>query len=93
MRGPGIPSTPKMHTHMWDFPKIRVPYLGVLIISILLFRVLYLGPLFSETPIFSSWRRAWSASRAWEGCSQGSSVSFGPRRRGLGLRVYDLGFR
>ena len=26
---------------MWDFPKIRVPYFGVLIIRILLFRVLY----------------------------------------------------
>ena len=34
----------------WDFPKIRVPYFGVLIIRILLFRVLYWGPLFSETP-------------------------------------------
>ena len=29
-------------TSMWEFPKIRcVPYLGVLIIRILLFRVLY----------------------------------------------------
>ena len=28
-----------------------VPYFGVLIIRILLFRVLYWGPLFSETPI------------------------------------------
>ena len=27
--------------------------LGVLVTRILLFRVLYLGPLFSETPIFS----------------------------------------
>ena len=35
----------------WDFPKIRVPYFGVLIVRILLFRVLYWGPLFSETPI------------------------------------------
>ena len=26
---------------IWDFPKIRVPYFGVLIIKILLFRVLY----------------------------------------------------
>ena len=26
---------------MWEFPKIGVPYFGVLIISILLFRVLY----------------------------------------------------
>ena len=34
----------------WEFPKIRVPYFGVLIIRILLFRVLYSGPLFSETP-------------------------------------------
>ena len=25
----------------WDFPRIRVPYFGVLIIRILLFRVLY----------------------------------------------------
>ena len=29
-----------------------VPYFGVLIIRILLFRVLYWGPLFLETPIF-----------------------------------------
>ena len=34
------------------FPKIRgVPYFGVLIIRILLFKVLHQGPLFSETPI------------------------------------------
>ena len=26
---------------IWDFPKIRVPYFGVLTIRILLFRVLY----------------------------------------------------
>ena len=26
---------------IWEFPKIRVPYFGVLIIGILLFRVLY----------------------------------------------------
>ena len=37
---------------MWDFPKIRVPYSGVLTIRILLFSVLYWGPrpLFSEAP-------------------------------------------
>ena len=35
---------------MGEFPKIRVPYLGVLKIRILVFRVLYKGPLFSETP-------------------------------------------
>ena len=33
------------------FPKIGVPHLGVLIVRILLFRVLYWGPLFSETPV------------------------------------------
>ena len=27
--------------YIWDFPKIRVPYSGVLIIRILLFRVLH----------------------------------------------------
>ena len=34
----------------WEFPRIGVPYFGVLIIRILQFRVLYSGPLFSETP-------------------------------------------
>ena len=34
----------------WEFPKTGVPYYGDLIIRILLFRVLYWGPLFSETP-------------------------------------------
>ena len=34
--------------------EIRVPYFGVLIIRILLFRVLYQGPLFSETPIYTT---------------------------------------
>ena len=32
--------------------KIRVPYFGVLVIRILLFRVQNWGPLFSETPIW-----------------------------------------
>ena len=37
----------------WEFPRIRgALFLGVLIIRILLFRVLYWGPLFSETPKF-----------------------------------------
>ena len=35
-----------------SFRKLRVPYFGVLVIRIPLFRVLYLGPLFSET---SNW--------------------------------------
>ena len=30
-----------------------VPYFGVVIVRILLFRVLYLSPLFSETPIYT----------------------------------------
>ena len=34
----------------WDIAKIRVPCFGVLIIRILLFRVPYWGPLFSEPP-------------------------------------------
>ena len=33
-----------------EFPKIRVPYVGVLILRILPCRVLHWGPLFSETP-------------------------------------------
>ena len=40
---------------IWEFPKIEVPYFGVLLIRILLFRVLtgyhVRVPLFSETPI------------------------------------------
>ena len=35
---------------IWDFPKIRVPCFGVLIIRILLFRVQNKAPLFSELP-------------------------------------------
>ena len=34
----------------WKFPKIRGTLLGGLIVRILLFSVLYWGPLFSETP-------------------------------------------
>ena len=30
---------------IWEFPKLGVPYFGVLIIRIVLFRVLYWGPL------------------------------------------------
>ena len=42
---------------MWEFPKIRVPYFAVLIKRILLFRVLYWGPLFSETAqVFSRFK-------------------------------------
>ena len=38
-----------------SFRKLGVPYLGVLKIRILLFKVLYKGPLFSETP---KWQRS-----------------------------------
>ena len=38
-----------LKTGTWEFPKIGGPYLGVLVIRILLFRVRW-GPLFSETP-------------------------------------------
>ena len=37
---------------IWEFPKIRGPSFGVLIIGILLFRIMFYGPLFSETPIY-----------------------------------------
>ena len=41
-----------VHQQYGSFRKFGLPYFGVLIIRILLFRVLYYGPLFSETPIF-----------------------------------------
>ena len=43
------------------FPNIRGTLFGVLITRILLFRVLYSGPLFSETTIknYRVWFRAW----------------------------------
>ena len=34
-------SSLSVNTPIWEFPKIRVPYLGALLIRILLFRVLY----------------------------------------------------
>ena len=37
-------------SHIW-VSEIRVPSIGVLIIRILLFKVPYSGPFFSETPI------------------------------------------
>ena len=37
--------------HLGVSEKLGVPCMGVLIIRTLLFRVLYLDPLFSETPI------------------------------------------
>ena len=53
-----FPSTWRfMGSYMWSyksyggFRKWGVPYFGVLIVRILLFRVLHQGPLFSETPI------------------------------------------
>ena len=40
---PSLPPNPK-----WEFPKIRVPYFGALIMWILPLRGLYWGPLFSK---------------------------------------------
>ena len=46
--------TPKVNpTSYGSFRKLGVPYFGVLTIRILLFRVLYWGPPFSETPIWT----------------------------------------
>ena len=42
---------PEWGFRIWEFPKIKVPYFGALIVRILLFGVLYEGSLFSETPI------------------------------------------
>ena len=39
----------QLRVDTWDFPRIRVPYFGVLVIRILLFRV-YWGPLFWGNP-------------------------------------------
>ena len=42
LRTSGVPETRTMQQfRKWEFPKLRVPYLGILIIGILLFRVLY----------------------------------------------------
>ena len=41
---------PRAGVGKWDSPKIRGTFLGVPTIRILLFRVLYSGPLVSETP-------------------------------------------
>ena len=42
-KGKSLVSRPQ--SSMWEFPKMGVPYFGVLIIRILLFRVLYWDPL------------------------------------------------
>ena len=41
---------------IWGFPKIGEYFFGVLTMRILLFKVLYEGPLFSETPIWGGTR-------------------------------------
>ena len=55
------------------FRKLGVPYFGVLIIRILVLRVLYQGPLFSETPIciFQARDLPW-VSREWKNGSNSS---------------------
>ena len=41
VRGPFATKSRRLHVLIWDFPEIRVPYFGVMIIRIPLFRVLY----------------------------------------------------
>ena len=73
-----------------------MPYFGVLIIRILLFRVLYRGPLFSETPIFvqlpevgghrfqptAGWWLFQESCSTDDGGSFGSATGTGPGRHG-----------
>ena len=43
-----------LYIKIWEFPKLGLPYLGVLIIRLLLFRVLYWGPpvrLLNKNPV------------------------------------------
>ena len=49
-----------VHGAIWEFPKIMGTLFWVLLMRILLFRVPYWGPLFSETSI--SWHLAQSSS-------------------------------
>ena len=46
----GVACLSEGHEVTWEFPKIRGTLFGALIVRILLFMVLYSGPLFSETP-------------------------------------------
>ena len=59
-----------------------VPYFGVLLIRILLFRVLYQSPLFAETPMWRSEGLEASFKGSLEGC----------RRDPSGFRALGLGF-
>ena len=72
------------------FRKLGVPYFGVLVTGILLFRVLYWGPLFSETPKCC---RAWVAGGL--GAFWGAFRALWLRRVGIfsgveGLRVLGV---
>ena len=64
---------------MWEVPKTRgYLILGSLQIRILLFRVVYEGPLFSETPICGSLPVVRVLAEGWDGRRQ---------RLGAGLRT------
>ena len=73
---PGFPI--QFGTHPYEsFPKLGIPYFGVLIMRILLFRVLYSGPLFRYSPILES-RGSYLATaimkmclRKWSGDGEG----------------------
>ena len=64
----------------WEFPKLGVPYLAVLLIRTLVFKVLYQGPPFPEAP----------KSLLWYDCVNSGST---PAVWILSLGVWDFGFR
>ena len=71
-----------------SFRKLGVPYCGVLIIRILLFRVLCWGPLFSETPTspFRGVAKEPAIAKRWQRGSQQSRGSLGRFRTLLSSR-------
>ena len=86
-----LPSGSMYPNSIWDFPKIRVPYFGVLIIRILLFRVLYFRKppytLALKVPMYRDYFKA--KSTIWAHGSLGAVVlqSFGRGLRGYLLLV------
>ena len=72
---------------MWEFPKLGVPYFGDLIIRILLFRVLYWGPLFSETPTWGLHRKHFG----WEGGVLPRQQKSGFQKFCFGVSAFRIG--
>ena len=62
-----LPYSPREVGSEWEFPKIRVPYIGVLIIRILQFRVLHEGERVSLSPRLYNLERSPRV-----GCARGS---------------------